>query len=141
VACHNPLLEEERARKRQALLEAIETSLTKIAKELGRPKNKPLKAAEIRLKVGKLLGRHKVGKRIDCELGEGSFQWSRRQDSIEQEEKLDGIYVILTSEPRPRLSAEDTIESYKSLAEVERVFRCLVGIDLLVRPIRHRTEG
>jgi len=140
VVCHNPLLEEERARKRQALLEATEKSLTKIAKEVGRRKNKPLKAAEIGLKVGKVLGHYKVGKHFDCEIGEGSFQWSRRQDSIEQEEKLDGIYVIRTSEPRQRLSAEDTVRSYKSLAEVERAFRCLKGIDLLVRPIRHRTE-
>ena len=140
VVCHNPLLEEERARKRQALLEATEKSLTKIAKEVGRRKNKPLKAAEIGLKVGKVLGHYKVGKHFDCEIGEGSFQWSRRQDSIEQEEKLDGIYVIRTSEPPERLAAEDTVRSYKSLAEVERAFRCLKGIDLLVRPIRHRTE-
>jgi len=140
VVCHNPLLEEERTRKRQALLEATEKSLTKIAKEVGRRKNKPLKAAEIGLKVGKVLGHYKVGKHFDCEIGEGSFQWSRRQNSIEQEEKLDGIYVIRTSEPRQRLSAEDTVRSYKSLAEVERAFRCLKGIDLLVRPIRHRTE-
>jgi transposase len=140
VICHNPLLEEERARKRQALLEATEKSLTKIAKEVARRKKKPLKAAEIGLKVGKVLGRYKVGKHFDCRIGEGSLQWSRRQDSIEQEAKLDGIYVLRTSEPAEHLSAEDTVRSYKSLAEVERAFRCLKGIDLLVRPIRHRTE-
>jgi transposase/ribosomal protein L35 len=140
VVCHNPLLEEERRRKRQALLEATAKSLTKIAKDVGRRKNKPLQAAEIGLKVGKVLGRYKVGKHFDCKIGEGSFQWSRRQDSIAQEEKLDGIYVIRTSEPPERLSAEETVRSYKSLAEVERAFRCLKGIDLLVRPIRHRTE-
>ena len=88
------------ARKRQALLEATEKSLTKIAKEVGRRKNKPLKAAEIGLKVGKVLGHYKMGKHFDCEMGEGSLQCSRRPDSIEQEEKLDGIYVIRTSEPR-----------------------------------------
>jgi len=140
VVCHNPLLEEERARKRQALLEATEKGLTKIAKEAARRKKTPLKAAEIGLKVGKVLGRYKVGKHFDCRIGEGSFQWSRRQDSIAQEEKLDGIYVLRTSEPAARLSAEDTVRSYKSLTEVERAFRCLKGIDLLVRPIRHRTE-
>jgi transposase len=140
VICHNPLLEEERARKRQALLEATEKSLTKIAKEVARRKKKPLKAAEIGLKVGKVLGHYKVGKHFDCRIGEGSFQWSRRQDSIDQEAKLDGIYVLRTSEPAEHLSAQDTVRSYKSLAEVERAFRCLKGIDLLVRPIRHRTE-
>jgi transposase len=140
VVCHNPLLEEERARKRQALLEATEKSLTKIAKEVARRKNKPLTAAEIGLKVGKVLGRYKVGKHFNCQIGEGSFTCSRRQEAIDQETQLDGIYVLRTSEPVARLSAEDTVRSYKSLAEVERAFRCLKGIDLLVRPIRHRTE-
>jgi transposase len=140
VVCHNPLLEEERRRKRQELLAAIEKSLTKVAKEVARRTKTPLTAAEIGLKVGKVLGRYKVGKHFDCRIGEGSFAWSRRQDSIEQEEKLDGIYVLRTSEPVERLSAEDTVRSYKRLAEVERAFRCLKGIDLLVRPIRHRTE-
>ena len=63
-----------------------------------------------------------------------------RQDAIDQEAQLDGIYVLRTSEPGERLSAEDTVRSYKRLAEVERAFRCLKGLDLLVRPIRHRTE-
>ncbi len=140
MVCHNPLLEEARARKRQALIEATEKSLTKIAKEVARRKNKPLTAAEIGLKVGKVLGRYKVGKHFDCQIGEGSFTCSRRQEGIDQETQLDGIYVLRTSEPVERLSAEDTVRSYKSLAEVERAFRCLKGIDLLVRPIRHRTE-
>ena len=81
-----------------------------------------------------------MGKHFECKIGEGSFVWSRRSESIAQEEKLDGIYVLRTSEAAERLSAEDTVRSYKSLAEVERAFRCLKGIDLLVRPIRHRTE-
>jgi transposase len=140
VVCHNPLLEEERARKRQALLEATEKSLTKIAKDVARRKKKRLTAAEIGLKVGKVLGRYKVGKHFDCQIGEGSFTWCRRQEAIDQEAQLDGIYVLRTSEPAERLSAEDTVRSYKRLAEVERAFRCLKGIDLLVRPIRHRTE-
>jgi transposase len=140
MVCHNPVLEEERRRKREALLGATEKSLEKIGKEVARRKKKPLTAAEIGLKVGKMLGRYKVGKHFECKIGEGSFAWSRRAQSIEQEEKLDGIYVLRTSEPVERLSAEDTVRSYKSLAEVERAFRCLKGIDLLVRPIRHRTE-
>jgi transposase len=140
MVCHNPVLEEERRRKREALLEATEKSLEKIGKEVARRKKKSLTAVEIGLKVGKVLGRYKVGKHFACKIGEGSFAWSRRAQSIEQEEKLDGIYVLRTSEPVERLSAEDTVRSYKSLAEVERAFRCLKGIDLLVRPIRHRSE-
>jgi transposase len=140
MVCHNPVLEEQRRRKRQALLQATEKSLEKIGKEVSRRKKKPITAAAIGVKVGKVLGRYKMGKHFDCKIGEGSFVWSRRTEAIAQEEKLDGIYVLRTSEAAERLSAEDTVRSYKSLAEVERAFRCLKGIDLLVRPIRHRTE-
>jgi transposase len=140
MVCHNPVLEEQRRRKREALLEATEKSLEKISKEVARRKKKRFTAAEIGVKVGKVLGRYKMGKHFECKIGEGSFAWSRGTGSIQQEEDLDGIYVLRTSEPAERLSAEDTVRSYKSLAEVERAFRCLKGIDLLVRPIRHRTE-
>jgi hypothetical protein len=141
MVCHNPILEEQRQRKRKALLEATEKSLQKIVKEAARRKKKPLSAAAIGMKVGKVLGRYKMAKHFACKIDEGSFAWSRRAESITQEEKVDGIYVLRTSEPAERLSADDTVRSYKSLAEVERAFRCLKGIDLLVRPIRHRTEG
>ncbi len=142
MACYNPLLEEERGRTRRELLEATEKGLAKIAKEVLRRTKKPLTEAEIAFKVGKVLGRYKMGKHFDKTIGEGTLQWSRREDSIKQEAKLDGIYVIRTSESKDRLSAEDTVRSYKSLAQVERAFRCLKGIfDLLVRPIRHRTEN
>ena len=141
MVCHNPLLAEERARKRQALLEATEKKLTRIAQDVARRKKKLHTAAEIGLKVGKVLGRYKVGKHFGCQIGAGSFTWTRRHEAIEREAKLDGIYVIRTSEPGEHLSAADTVRSYKRLAEVERAFRCLKGIDLLVRPIRHRTAA
>jgi transposase len=140
MVCHNPVLEEQRRRKRETLLEATEKSLEKIRKEVARRKKKPCPAAEIGVKVGKVLGRYKMGKHFACTIVEGHFAWSRRAESIAQEAQLDGIYVLRTSEPAERLSAEDTVRSYKSLAEVERAFRCLKGIDLLVRPIRHRTK-
>jgi transposase len=139
MVCHNPVLEDRRQRKREALLQATEKSLNKISQEVARRKKKPLTAAEIGVKVGKVLGRYKMGKHFECTIGEGSFTWSRHAESIAQEQMLDGIYVLRTSEPAERLSAEETVRSYKSLAEVERAFRCLKGIDLLVRPIRHRT--
>jgi transposase len=140
MVCHNPMLEEQRQRKREQLLQATEKSLAKISREVARRTKKPFTAAEIGMKVGKLLGRYKMSKHFQCTIGEGSFSWSRRTESIAQEQKLDGIYVLRTSEPAERLSTEETVRSYKSLAEVERAFRCLKGIDLLVRPIRHRTE-
>jgi transposase len=140
MVCHNPLLEQERKRKREELLAATEKNLEKIRREVERRKKKPLTADAIGVKVGKVLGRYKMGKHFRYEIGENHFTWSRRPESIEQEAQLDGIYVLRTSEPAERLSAEETVRSYKSLAEVERAFRCLKGIDLLVRPIRHRTE-
>jgi len=140
MICHNPLLEEERGRKRRELLEATEKQMAKIGKQVTRRTKKPLKAAEIGLKVGKVLGRYKMGKHFQYAIGEGTFTWSRREQSIQQEAQLDGIYVLRTSEATERLSAEDTVRSYKSLSQVERAFRSLKGIDLLVRPIRHRSE-
>ena len=114
--------------------------MAKLAKEVARRTKTPMKQSEIGVKAGKILGRYKVGKHFVLRIGDGSFEWSRREDRIEQEAKLDGIYVIRTSEPKERLSAEDTVRKYKGLSEVERAFRCLKGLDLLVRPIRHRTE-
>jgi transposase len=140
MACYNPLLAEERGRKRRELLEATEKGLTKISKEVARRKKKLLKEKEIALKVGKVLGQYKMGKHFDCMIGESRLQWKRREDAIQQEAELDGIYVLRTSEPKERLSPEATVRSYKSLSEVERAFRCLKGIELRVRPIRHRTE-
>jgi transposase len=141
MACYNPLLDDERSRKRRELLQATDLGLAKITKQVARRTRKPLKESEIAIKVGKVFGRYKVSKHYSYTIGNGVFQWARNQESIEQEAKLDGIYVIRTSEPKERLSAEDTVRSYKALSQVERAFLCLKGIfDVLVRPIRHRTE-
>ena len=113
---------------------------TKLGRDVALKTKKPIKEAEIALKVGKVLGHYKMGKHFVCTMGAATFQWARREESIQQEAKLDGIYMIRTSESAERLSAEDTVRSYKSLAQVERAFRCMKGVDLLVRPIRHRTE-
>lgn len=141
MACHNPLLEEERGRKRRELLEATDKGLSKITQEVARRTKKPLKEAEIALKVGRVLGRYKMGKHYTYKIEEGTFQWARNQESIQQETNLDGIYVLRTSESSEQLSAPETVRSYKALSQVERAFRCLKGIDLLVRPIRHRAEN
>src|SRR5439155_7637368 len=141
MACYNPVLAQERSRKRQALLEATEQGMTKLERDVARRTKKPLAASAIGLKAGKILERHKVGKHYQLTIGEGRFQWIRRDEAIAAEATLDGIYVIRTSEPAARFSAADTVRTYKSLSQVERAFRCLKGIDVLVRPIRHRTEA
>ena len=140
MACYNPLLAEERKRKREDLLQSTEKALTRIAKEAARRKHKPLLATEIALKVGKVLGRYKMGKHFEPKIEEGKLSWERRREAIEQEAKLDGVYVIRTSETAEHVSAEDTVRGYKSLSQVERAFRCLKSLDLRIRPIHHRTE-
>ncbi|OGP93318.1 MAG: hypothetical protein A2157_14390 [Deltaproteobacteria bacterium RBG_16_47_11] len=91
--------------------------------------------------MGKVIGRYKMAKHFTITIGEGTFSYERNEASIDQEEALDGIYVIRTSEPAERLSAEDTVRSYKSLTRVEQAFRSMKGIDLLIRPIWHHTEN
>ena len=140
VACFNPLLAEERRRKRQALLEATEKELERISKHVARRTQAVLGKDEIGKKVGRVIGRFKVGKHFRLTIEEGHFSFVRDEEKIRREEALDGIYVIRTSEPAERLSAEDAVRSYKSLTRVERAFRSLKGIDLLVRPIWHHTE-
>lgn len=140
VACYNPLLAEQRRRKRQELLTATEKGLEAIARDVARRTKKPLGKAAIGQKVGRVINRFKMAKHFTVQIEEGSFSFARKEDSIAREAQLDGIYVIRTSEPAHRISAEDTVRSYKNLAQIERAFRTLKGIDLLVRPIHHRTE-
>jgi transposase len=139
VACYNPQLAEQRRRKRQELLAATEAELERLAASVARASNRPEKAAEIGVRAGKIINHYKVAKHFTLSIRDGRLEWSRKQDAIRNEEMLDGIYVIRTSEPSERLSAADGVRSYKRLGLVEQAFRCLKGIDLLVRPIPHRT--
>jgi transposase len=140
IVCFNPLLAEERQRKRQALLEATEKDLEKLVKQVLRRTKTPLSAAEIGRKLGRIIGRFKVAKHFEITIADGQFHYQRRTEAIRREAELDGIYVIRTSEPAPTLSAEDAVRSYKNLARVESAFRTLKGIDLQIRPIYHRSE-
>ena len=138
VACFNPLLAGERARKREDLLSAAEAKLEKIVREVERRRKTPLSTAEIGKKAGRVLARSKVAKHFRLEIADGAFVFARDDAAIAAEAQLDGLYVIRTSEPRNRLSAADTVRTYKGLAQTERLFRSLKGVEVLVRPIRHR---
>ena len=138
IVCHNPLLAEERSRKRFALLEETERRLEKIKKETCRRTQNPLNKVEIGIKVGKVINLYKVGKHFKLTIKDNFIEWKRKEPLIEQEARLDGFYVIRTSEPKKRMSAEDTVRNYKSLSFVESAFRTFKGIDILIRPIRHR---
>jgi transposase len=140
VACYNPILAERRRQKREALLMATEARLERIAREVCRRTKKPLMKDEIGVKVGRVLNKYKVGKHFRLEIDDNALRWERKQEAIEKETGLDGIYVIRTSEPAEKLSAENAVRGYKRLADVEQAFRSLKSIELLVRPIHHHLE-
>ena len=138
VACFNPLLAEQRARKRPELLAATEKHLEKIAAATRRAR-RPLRGKHtIGIRAGKIVDRYKVGKHFKLTIGEDSFTYERKKDNIEREQGLDGIYVVRTSLKAEAMPAPKVVESYKSLSGVERAFRSLKTVDLRVRPIHHR---
>ncbi len=138
IACYNPLLAEERARKRPELLAATEKELKKIAAATCR-KKRPLRGKQnIGLRIGKVLNHYKMGKHFQIQIQDDSFSYQRKQANIEKEESLDGIYVIRTNVPVEVFSSEQAVRNYKSLSGVERAFRSLKTVDLHVRPIHHR---
>jgi transposase len=138
IACYNPLLAEERARKRPALLTATEKELEKIVVATRRKKRALRGKSNIGLRVGKVLNRYKMGKHFQIHIEENTFSYPRKQANIDKEESLDGIYVVRTNVPVVVFSSEQAVRSYKSLSGVERAFRSLKTVDLHVRPIHHR---
>lgn len=141
VVCKNPLLADERGRKRRELLAATERKLEAVAKAVARAK-RPLRGkAEIGLRVGKVLGRFKMGKHFKLTITDDDFRYERDEEAIAAETSLDGIYVVRTTVGAERMSPEEVVRSYKRLANVERAFRSLKTIDLHIRPIHHhKTE-
>ena len=140
IACRNPELAKLRAHKRQSLLEATAKELDKVraSVETGRLKGKGADAIGVR--VGKVINKYKVGKHFALQITDTSFSYSLLQENIEAEAALDGIYVIRTSVPKKQMPADETVRTYKALANVERAFRSLKSVDLEVRPIHHRLE-
>ena len=138
VACRNPWLAEERARKRKELLAATEEELDRIVAATGRSKNRLRGQDQIGLRAGKVLNRFKMGKHFRLEISTDSFRYQRDDEAIAAEAALDGIYIVRTSLPADTLKAEQTVRAYKGLAVAERAFRSLKTVDLKVRPIHHR---
>ncbi len=138
IVCRNPLLADERARKREALLAATEKLLAKVKAKVDR-KRKPLRGKpEIGVEVGKEVNSKKVAKHFRIAIGDDSFEYSRNQEKIDAETGLDGLYVIRSNVEPSEMSDERIVAHYKNLALVERVFRSLKSIDIRVRPINHR---
>jgi transposase len=139
VACYNPQLAAQRRQKRQDLLAATQAELETLAARVAAAADRPETAAEIGVRAGKIINHYKMAKHFTLTIRDGYLGWARKDEAIKNEELLDGIYVIRTSEPAEHLTAADSVRSYKRLGLVEQAFRCLKGIDLLVRPIYHRT--
>src|SRR5246127_4080102 len=137
VVCRNPLLAEERTRKREALLQATEEELTKIAEATTRVRNRLKGTEAIALRVGRVIDHFKMAKHFELHITDSSFSWTRKSEQIAEEAALDGLYVVRTSLPAAALSAEAAVTAYKGLAVVERAFRSLKTVDLQVRPVFH----
>ena len=138
IACRNPALAKLRAEKRRDLIAATTRELDKVAAMVsgGRLKG----AAKIGLRVGQVANKYKVRKHFEIVIGEAALAFKVDEASVAAEAALDRLYVLRTSVASAAMSDEQTVLSYKRLAEVVRAFRTLKGIDLQVRPIRHRLE-
>lgn len=139
VACRNPALAKLRAEKRKDLIAATVRELEKVQAMVagGRLSGRD----KIGVRVGKVIGKYKVGKHFDLDIKDGAFGFKVDEKRVAAEASLDGLYVIRTSVAASDMTAEQAVLNYKRLAEVERAFRTLKGVDLHVRPIRHRLEA
>ena len=139
VGCYNPQLAEQRRQKREDLLAATQAELEALAARGAKSADRPEPAAEIGVSAGKIINHFKIAKHFTLTIRDGHLGWARKDVAITNEEMLDGIYVIRTSEPPDRLTTADVVRSNKRLALVEQAFRCHKEIDLLVRSIHFRT--
>ena len=140
MVCRNPLLAEDRARKRSELLEATEALLEPIAAATRRDTRRLKGRERIGERVGKVIGKYKMAKHITWSIDDdGVLTYGRDEASISAEARLDGLYVIRTSLPASELDGPGTVRAYKRLSSVERAFRSLKTVDLKVRPVFHRT--
>ena len=138
VACRNPLLADERARKREDLLVATEKKLAAIAARVHRAK-KPLHGKDkIALAIGRVIDKYKMAKHFDLNITDDRFTFARNTAKIDAEAALDGVYVVRTTVAEAALDQTATVTAYKQLSTAERAFRSLKTVDLEVRPIYHR---
>ena len=138
VVCRNPLLADERARKRRELLDATEQKLAHIQARVRRAKRRLRGQDKIALAVGKVIGRYNMAKHFTVTITDDDLTFERKTAEIDEEAALDGIYVVNTSVDANTLDATSTVKAYKGLANVERAFRSLKTFDIEVRPIHHR---
>jgi transposase len=138
VVCRNPMLADERTRKRGELLDATEQKLAQIQARVRRAR-KPLRGKDkIALAVGAVIDRYKMAKHFAVTITDDDLTFERKTAQINAEAALDGVYVLRTSIEPETLDTASTVKAYKDLAQVERAFRSLKTVDIEVRPIHHR---
>src|SRR6266702_3286103 len=118
IACRNPALAEERARKLETLLATTEKLLAPVIARVvaGRLSG----ADKIGTAVGKVIGKYKMAKHLDVTITGDSLAIERKQHQIDDEARLDGIYVIRTPVPAEALATAEAVTAYKNLKYVER---------------------
>ena len=139
VACRNEARALLRAHKRTELLAATEVKLTEIKQRVD--DGKLVGKDNIGVRVGKIIDKYKMAKHFELNIAQASLSWTRRQERIDGEAALDGLYIIRTSVSVQEMDAPTCVRNYKSLAQVERAFRSLKTVDLKVRPIHHRSAN
>ena len=138
VVCKNPLLASERRRKREELLQATEAALEEVRSACRRA-SRPLRGKHrIGVRLGKVVGRYKMAKHFILDIREDGFDYRRKEESVREEQLLDGFYIVRTSLSAEEMDGEQVVRTYKGLSAVERAFRTLKTTELEVRPIFHR---
>ena len=138
IACRNPVLAAERARKREDLLQATEKLLAPLITRVAA--GRLAGAGQIGVEAGKMINKYKTGKHFQLTITGTSLAVTRRQAQIEEEAALDGFYVLRTPVPASDLGAPAVVSAYKNLKYVERDFRHIKADDLDLRPVFHRLE-
>jgi hypothetical protein len=138
VACRNPVLAADRARKREDLLAATEKLLAPVIARVAA--GRLAGAAAIGVEAGQVISKYKTGKHFAVTITDTSLTVQRRQDQIGAEAALDGFYVLRTPVPAGELDAPGVVTAYKNLKHVERDFRSIKSDDLDLRPVFRRLE-
>ena len=133
IVCRNPLLAEQRRRKRQQLLAATERQLEPVVEATGRPRRALRGQDRIGLRVGRVINQYKMAKHFLLEVTQTSFAFRRNPETLSAEEALDGLYILRTNVEQEWLSTDGTVRAYKDLSRIEQAFRCLKSVDLKVR--------
>ena len=138
VVCRNQALATKRQLTRESMLQATEAKLQKVQASV--KAGKLVGVDKIGIAIGKVINSHKMAKHFTTTITDKRLKFERNQQSIDAEAATDGLYVVRTSVSKDRLTSNQVVETYKSLANVERNFKTIKVDDLDLRPVRHWLE-